>query len=131
MLGCYNEAKKSRRDYEDIRCSLCGDSFSIASFAIIAIIAGILCSELVPRISPAQIVNRLGLAPGATAHPSVNVPITRRLAYGAEPQVHFNAEELVKQLGLTVNNTGCDVRISTGETLGGKVGAHASVRAWW
>lgn len=93
--------------------------------------AGVLCSELVPRMGPAQIVNRLGLAPGATAHPSVNVPIPGRLAYGAEPQVHFNAEELVKQLGLTVNNTGCDVPISTGETLGGKVGAHASVRAWW
>ena len=67
-----SEVKKSHRDFEDIRCPLCGDSFSVASFAIIA---SALRSELAPRMSPAQIVQRLGLAPGATIHPSVAVPI--------------------------------------------------------
>lgn len=123
-----SEAKRSYRDYEDIRCSLCGDSFSVASFAIIA---SSLCAELAPRMSPAQIVSRLGLAPGATIHPSVAVPLTRKLAYGGNPLVEHDPVELVKQLGLSVNNTGADVRIATGELMGGKSGAHASARAWW
>lgn len=30
-----------------------------------------------------------------------------------------------------MNHTGADVRIQTGQVLGGKIPAHGSVRAWW
>eukprot|EP00435_Cladocopium_sp_Y103_P038382 s3254_g10.t1 len=107
-----SEAKKSLTDYEDTRCSLAGDSFSILSFAIIG---SSLASEMAPRMTPDKIVKRLGLAPGASAHPSVEIPISRWLAYGGDPLHQHRQEDLVRHLGLTVNNTGADVRISTGE----------------
>eukprot|EP00438_Fugacium_kawagutii_P004456 Skav232379 [mRNA] locus=scaffold1077:196454:198747:- [translate_table: standard] len=75
--------KRSPSRHEDIRCSLCGDSFAISSFAIAA---ASLCSELMPRMRPGQIISRLGLAPGASAHPSVEVPMTRWLSYGGDRQ---------------------------------------------
>ena len=48
-----SEMKKSYTEYEDIRKSLVGDSFSVFSFALIG---AVLCSELVPRMAPKQII---------------------------------------------------------------------------
>ena len=76
-----SEAKKNWRDYEDARCSLCGDSFSIPSFAVMA---SQMACELAPRMPPAKIIARLGLAPGCSAHPSVDVPMSRLLSYGGD-----------------------------------------------
>ena len=100
----------------------------MASFAIIA---SSFSSELAPSMCLAQIVNWLGLAPGSTVHPSKPVPISRRLAYGGDSALVHQPEDLVRHRGLSVNNTGADVRISTGEIMEGKSAAHASVRAWW
>ena len=75
--------------------------------------------------------SRLGLAPGASAHPSIQVPMTRWLAYGDQEQGPPPGEaQLVRYLGLQVNHTGSDVRIVTGEPMG-KTGSHGSVRAFW
>ena len=123
-----SEAKRSQADYEDTRCSLCGDSFSILSFAVIA---AQMSAEFVPRMSPSQIILRLGLAPGSTAHPSVQVPMSRWLSYGGDISKAATSLELVQQLGLSVNHTGVDVKIDTGEIMGAKTPAHASFRAMW
>lgn len=120
--------KRSLEQYEDVRRSLCGDSFSIFSFALMG---AVLCSEFVPRMSPRVILQRLGLAPGASAHPQVLVPLTRWLAYGGDPSLPASSKMLVEQLGLTVNHTGSDVRVSSGAALGKKPACHCSVRAWW
>ena len=60
--------------YEDSRLSLCGDSFAISSFAIMG---AQMCVSMVPRMSPRMIQQRLGLAPGSSAHPSLLVPMSR------------------------------------------------------
>lgn len=66
-------AKANWTAYEDSRKSLCGDSFAVSSFAIMA---SAMCASWAPRMKPSQIINRLGLAPGASAHPSIRVPPT-------------------------------------------------------
>ena len=54
------------------------------------------------------------------------------LCYGGDVNMDYHEVELVKHLGLTVNHTGSDVRLSTGEVVGKKATAHASSRAlWW
>ena len=53
------------------------------------------------------------------------------LAYGPEPSRPINEQELVQQLSLSVNHTGDDVRITTGQILSHKPPNHASVRVWW
>ena len=123
-----SEMKRSLTDYEDIRCSLNGDSFSILSFAVIA---SSFSAEFVPRLSPNKIVKRLGLAPGASIHPCTEVPMSRWLSYGGDPERQHQLGELVRHLGLTINHTGADVRICTGEVLTHKAQSHASARAWW
>lgn len=76
-----SDMKRSYENYEDVRKSLCGDSYSILSFAIMG---AQMCADLVPRMTPAQIIARFGLAPGASAHPEVLVPLSRWLAYGGD-----------------------------------------------
>lgn len=123
-----SSAKQSYERYEDIRCSLCGDSFAISSFAIIG---AVLCQDLTPRMTPQQIVDRLGLAPGASAHPSVRAPMTRFLQYSDGVAADTTVEELSQQLGASVNHTGSDVRVLTGQVLNKKVSSHASIKAMW
>ena len=125
-----SEAKKSYQAFEDTRLSLIGDSFAILSFAVVA---AQMCAQQVPRMSPKQIFLRLGLAPGASAHPQVCVPMARWLQYGGSAEACDGGPlQLVQQLGLTVNHTGADVRITSGHVLGSKNPGHASVRAlWW
>ena len=121
--------KKSLQEHEDIRCSLCGDSFAMVPFTVMG---AVLCQDLVPRMSPTQVLLRLGLAPGASCHPDLVVPLSRWLAYGAAPTTPADAVEMVKNLGLSVNHTGSDVRVISGQVLSHRPPHHASVRAlWW
>ena len=120
-------AKTNWTSYEDCRKTLCGDSFAISSFAIMG---SAMCAQYAPRMRPSQIIGRLGLAPGASAHPAVPVPLSRWLAYDEYPQHELPPGDLVRHLGLQVNHTGSDVRILTGEPMS-KKGAHGSLRAWW
>ena len=106
--------KKSLQEHEDIRCSLCGDSFAMVPFTVMG---AVLCQDLVPRMSPTQVLLRLGLAPGASCHPDLVVPLSRWLAYGAAPTTPADAVEMVKNLGLSVNHTGSDVRVISGQVL--------------
>ena len=121
-------AKANWTAYEDSRLSLCGDSFAISSFAIMG---AAMCSAFVPRMKPSHIIERLGLAPVASAHPSVKVPMTRWLAYGdGGGGAPATPGQLVQYLGLQVNHTGSDVRLLTGEPMN-KKGSHGSMRAFW
>ena len=123
-----SEAKSNWAAYEDSRLSLCGDSFAISSFAIVG---AAMCAAFVPRMKPSDIIGRMGLAPGASAHPSISVPLTRWLAYGGgNDEGGEEAAQLVRYLGRQVNHTGSDVRILSGEPMG-KKGSHGSMRAWW
>eukprot|EP00435_Cladocopium_sp_Y103_P000532 s2010_g1.t1 len=122
-----SEAKSSWTAYEDSCLSLCGDSFAISSFAIMG---AAMCSSFLPPMKPSTIIHRLGLAPGASAHPSLLVPMTRWLAYGSDGDGHEEPDALVRYLGMQVNHTGSDVRLATGEPMG-KRGTHGSLRAWW
>lgn len=112
-----SEIKKSWTAYEDARKSLCGDSFSVLSFGVMV---SQMCAELIPRMSPMMIIRRMGLAPGSSAHPTIQVPVSRWLSYGEELAPEATAAAtLVQQLGLTVNHTGSDVRVLTGQIMGG------------
>jgi len=123
-----SDAKSNWTSYEDSRLSLCGDSFSIPSFAIMG---ATMCSAFLPRMKPSDIIGRLGLAPGASAHPSERVPMGRWLAYdNGEDNIQVVPHQLVQCLGLQVNHTGSDVRLLTGEPMT-KKGSHGSMRAWW
>lgn len=124
-----SDMKKSFENYEDLRKSLCGDSFCILSFSIMA---AAMCATMHPRMTPQQIINRLGLAPGASASPDQVVPMSRWLAYGEHIDDSNHLGKLTNLLGLTVNHTGSDVRLLTGELMGKHHSSHASVRAcWW
>lgn len=124
-----SEAKASRTRFEDTRLSLIGDSFAMISFTVMA---AQMCADLVPRMRPEQILLRLGLAPGASAHPCVQVPMSRWLQYGGDADDHGEeALQLVRHLGLTVNHTGADVKLTTGQIMGSKNPGHSSVRAFW
>ena len=123
-----SDIKKSQVSYFDMRDTLCGDSFAIPSFAIMG---AAMCADLFPRMSPAKIIARMGLAPGASAHPNVDVPLTRWLAYAGDGAPPADQGALVRCLGLTTNHTGSDVQLQSGQLLG-KRSAHASVKAlWW
>ena len=120
--------KKSFEKYEDARKTLCGDSFSILSFAVMG---SVMCADLLPRMPPARIVQRLGLAPGASLHPQALEPLNRWLAYGGDTTRSTSSQTLVRQLGRTVNHTGADVRVDSGCVMGRKPTSHCSVRAFW
>jgi hypothetical protein len=67
-----------------------------------AVMGAALCADMVPRMSPGAILRRLGLAPGASAHPRVQISLTRWLAYSGDSDFPASSELLVRQLCLTV-----------------------------
>ena len=89
-------------------------------------------ADLVLRMRPALTIDRLGLASGASVHPSVPVPLGRWLSYGADGSLEASPDDLAKCLGLTVNHTAADVSLISGKPLGRKPVSHASVQSqWW
>lgn len=114
--------------YKDKCLSLCGDSFSILSFGWVV---GQMCSTFQTPMSPQQIVDRLGLAPGCSLAAGVKAPIERKLCYGPVGR-SFSLEQLTAHISRFVNHTGSDVAISAGTIYNRKAQNHASLRAdWW
>eukprot|EP00438_Fugacium_kawagutii_P018907 Skav236693 [mRNA] locus=scaffold847:329297:333620:- [translate_table: standard] len=74
-----NDAKHRDQDLEDKRLSLCGDSFSMLSFGWII---SQMCKTWEKPRSPAQIIQRFGLAPGASLAANFEAP----LRIGISPQ---------------------------------------------
>lgn len=123
-----SDIKARPSDYWDKRFSLLGDGFSMLSFGWIA---SQLTREVAPPLSPQQIIDRFGLAPGATLHPLYQCPLQQRLAYGNGIQVDNN-NSLVGHISRHVSHNGSDVSIALGIPFSSKQGNHASLRAlWW
>ena len=126
-----SEIKKSASRYEDERLSLVGDSFSMLSFGWVA---GQLCRAI--RLPPTvrEIVNVLGLAPGACARAGASAPMGRWKQYGFNDieDSEEASQFLVNKLALGANQTGSDVRITTGELMTPSKSVRQSVEAiWW
>ena len=115
---CYSasENKKSTSRYEDERLSLVGDSFSMLSFGWVA---GQLCRAIRPPITVQELVNVLGLAPGACSRAGASAPMGRWKQYGfySRQDSEEGSQLLVNKLALGANHTGSDVRITTGELI--------------
>ena len=112
---------------EDKRLSLCGDSFSMLSFGWCI---SQMCRPWVRPRTPQEILDRFGLAPGASLAAHIAVPMTKELRYG--PPGFAPPSQLVAHLSRQVNHTGSDVSLSLGVPLSAKTGIHASLRAgWW
>lgn len=114
--------------YWDKRFSLLGDGFSMLSFGWIA---GQLCRQWLDPITPQQLIDRFGLAPGATLQKSFRCPLQRRLGYGELGRTGDNTA-LVAHVSRHVAHNGSDVSISLGVPYSPKGGNHVSLRAdWW
>eukprot|EP00435_Cladocopium_sp_Y103_P072813 s379_g41.t1 len=122
-------AKDQPELYNDKRLSLLGDSFSMLSFGWII---SQLCREWVPALSPQEILDRMGLAPGANLHYAYKAPLSRELQYGVREPVHTSLQCLTSHLSRQVNHTGSDVSLALGVPFSGKSPNHVSLRAdWW
>ena len=123
--------KANKTWYEDLRCSLLGDSFSVYSFVIFAYV---LSYRYVTRMNYLHLASRMGLAPGFMAPARFVSPLCRGLSYGSSMEFrnHFAVRHLNELLLRNTDHTRSDVRIVSGETLGKKIFPRQSVSAqWW
>ena len=127
---CWNasDIKRSPGEYEDLRKTLVGDSFSCYSFSYVA---AMLVEKWVYIHDYKLLANRMGLPPGFCCELSVQVPLCQHLSYG-----HTNETVPVSVLHSCllrrVNHTGSDVRIASGLVLNPKAFPRQSALAdWW
>eukprot|EP00438_Fugacium_kawagutii_P011483 Skav211701 [mRNA] locus=scaffold1535:220625:222286:+ [translate_table: standard] len=124
-----SQIKADPKGYEDERCSLIGDGFSMYSFVIIA---WALCFDFMPVTSYSHLVQRMGLAPGYCAPLDRICPLARKLQYGGTAGSGGSVADLTRELLRRVNHTGSDVRVSSGAILNPKAFPRQSVPAcWW
>ena len=127
-----SEAKGQEQRYEDLRCSLLGDSFSIYSFVLWAVALSFFYA---PRVAYTHLARRAGLAPGFRAPWRLVAPMSRKLNYGniqIPPESAPTVETLNRILLRRTNHTGSDVRIISGEILNPKCFPRQAVASkWW
>ena len=124
-----SEIKKSFEAYEDMRCSLIGDSFSVYSFVIFAWNA---CKKYMKPTSYVHLCQRMGMSPGFCAPIDLRCPLTRSLSYGSGNLCEASVGDLTRLLLTRVNHTGSDVRVSTGTIMNSKAFPRQSAAAdWW
>ena len=124
-----SEIKRDPQAYEDLRCTLVGDSFSMYSFAIFAWAA---CQRLCPGWTYEHLARRMGMAPGFAAPPDAECQLQRGLVYGAESGKAVTIPDVTRVLLSKVNHTGSDVRVTTGQVLNPKAFPRQSAAAdWW
>ena len=128
-----SKIKSGRQKYFDARHSYIGDSFSIYSFVIMAML---LCKNFIPRRPYSHLAHRMGLAPGFAARWRSIIPLTRSLGYGSIPR-SLDSQSLAMEffnrfLLRHTNHTGSDVRVVTGQILNPKTFPRQSVASsWW
>ena len=132
-LPCWNanQVKADPEGYEDAMKSLVGDSFSCYSFCVLA---AMLVSKWQRVPSYDQLWKRMGMAPGFVAPLQTQIPLVRRLAYGALGPQHLEIETASLHLSLLrrTNHTGSDVRISSGLVMNPKAYPRQAVcSGWW
>ena len=121
--------KQSPQEYEDLRKSLIGDSFSCFSFAYVA---AMLCQDWIQISDYDTLFNRMGMAPGFCCDIGVKIPLQRRLAYMVPRKKHLPVSAIHGCLLRRVNHTGSDVRIASGMLLNPKSFPRQSAAAgWW
>lgn len=124
-----SDIKKNYQDYEDARCSLVGDSFSMYSFVIFAWGS---CAHALPGMTYKHLCDRMGMAPGFCAPPDAKCPLARKLVYGSTSAEPVAVHQLTRLLLARVNHTGSDVRISSGAVMNPKAYPRQSAcSAWW
>ena len=91
-----SEAKSNKTRFEDERCSLLGDGFSIYSFMVIAAFAAF---PWLKRVEVQQMNNRTGLPPGMSLHLNQHFPLMAEIEASPlqHPQV-WTVDALNKQL---------------------------------
>ena len=124
-----SDIKRDVEGYEDQRCSLVGDSFSLYSFVIFAWAS---CFKWLPRLSYEHLTKRMGLAPGFCIDVQQTCPLSRKLVYGYANLQEWSVSSLSRELLTRVNHTGSDVRIATGSIMNPKAYPRQSAAAsWW
>ena len=124
-----SDIKQSYTKYEDLRKSLVGDCFSVLSFVIFPWAA---LKDVMPAISYAHLLSRMGMAPGFASPLSLSCPISRKLLYGSLRDWGPTVEDLTRQLLTRVNHTGSDVRVTTGGIMAPKAFPRQSAsQEWW
>lgn len=124
-----SDIKKNFQEYEDSRCSLVGDSFSMHSFVLFSWGS---CAHALPGMTYKHLCNRMGMAPGFCAPPDLECPLARKLVYGSPSFEPVAVHQLTRLLLARVNHTGSDVRISTGAIMNPKAYPRQSANsAWW
>ena len=122
-------AKSYPTEFWDKRFSLLGDGFALVSFGWVA---SQMCKAWSPPMSPQQIIDRFGLAPGAGLAGHLQAPLVRRLRYCSGEVGEVDQSNLVSQISRHVSHNGSDVSISLGIPFSSKLGNHVSLRAaWW
>lgn len=124
-----SDIKRDPQAYEDTRCSLVGDSFSMFSFALFSWSS---CFPFLPEFSYSHLAARMGMAPGFCAAIEMRCPITRSLSYGAPVGAPETIATLTRTLLTRVNHTGSDIRVSSGQVMNPKAYPRQSCCAdWW
>ena len=124
-----SQAKQNPTGFEDERCSLIGDSFSIYSFMLFAAFAGYKWSK---KIDVKQMNLRVGLPPGLSTNLRFECPMQKDLKLFTNAVRPRGVHELNSYLLQRTNHTGSDVRILTGELMAARKYPRQSVQsAWW
>lgn len=128
-----SKIKQNKVGYSDARHSYLGDSFSMYSFAIMAVAC---CQQWLPRLPFELLAQRMGMAPGFRAPIRCLAPLARKLQYGTQlhkfSDLSAPAEQMNRIFLRQTNRTGSDIRIITGEILAPKPFPRESVSAqWW
>lgn len=124
-----SDIKRSLQQYEDLRCTLVGDCFSVFSFVIFPWAA---LKEFLPEFDYTHLWNRMGMAPGFCAPFWSKAPLERKLNYGLYKPLATSVNDLTRLLLTKVNHTGSDVRVTTGQIMAPKAFPRQSASPhWW
>ena len=124
-----SKAKQNSTAFEDERCSLIGDSFSIFSFMIFASFA---VYPWVGRIEIEKMNKRVGLPPGYRLNLDYEWPMSTHTDQPLPHTRSFTAGDLNAFLLRRTNHTGSDVRITTGALMNPRRYPRQSVSpTWW
>ena len=122
-------AKQSPSSFEDERCSLIGDSFSISSFMIFAATA---VEKWTGSVDVGQMNRRLGLPPGLGLKLEVPCPMCVQEAITDPKGYDWAVSDLNEFMLRRTNHTGSDVRITTGSLMNPRRYPRQSVNPqWW
>ena len=124
-----SKAKGNKIEFEDERCSLLGDSFSVYSFMVIAAYAAFPWMKCI-RVE--QMNKRTGMDPGSSLNLDYSWPLGKDSPMSPDDIQRYSVDAINLEMLRRTNHTGSDVRIVTGEILNKKCFPRESVQSkWW